>query len=95
MWSGLPEDLKGAHAPTMTRFLQHVDDRWGGWEGYAAFAGITHRRRSTPSAPSSSTTSDPVVVAVVTRSGKGEHLGSVVGDGDRVLEVRGSVRCCA
>ena len=55
MWAGLPADLKGAHAPTMTRFLQHVDDRWGGWEGYAASAGITPDTRSTPSAPNSST----------------------------------------
>jgi protein-tyrosine phosphatase len=33
-WKHIPSDLRGAHAHVMEELLQHVDRRWGGWDGY-------------------------------------------------------------
>ena len=39
-WAGIPEELKGAHAFVMEGLLAHVDQTWGGWDGYAQAVGI-------------------------------------------------------
>ena len=39
-WEGIPSELKGAHETTMRGLIELVHTRWGGWEGYAEFAGI-------------------------------------------------------
>ncbi len=39
-WDDIPEDLRGAHSHVMEELLGIVQERWGGWEGYAAAAGF-------------------------------------------------------
>ena len=39
-WSGIPEELKGAHAYVMEGLIARVHENWGGWESYAAAVGI-------------------------------------------------------
>jgi protein-tyrosine phosphatase len=39
-WRNIPEDLKAAHKHVMEELLGHVDDRWGGWLGYADTIGF-------------------------------------------------------
>jgi protein-tyrosine phosphatase len=39
-WDDIPDDLKGAHSHVMEELLTIVQERWGGWEGYAEAVGI-------------------------------------------------------
>lgn len=39
-WKHLPEDMLGAHEPTMEATIALLRDRWGSWEGYADAMGV-------------------------------------------------------
>jgi protein-tyrosine phosphatase len=39
-WEDIPDDLKGAHSHVMEELLAMVQERWGGWDGYAKALGF-------------------------------------------------------